>query len=147
MPATSKRSPVRALLLYAACASSLCMGTAYADATLAEWHAVSASDLDEVRGGFKDDSGISIALNIQRVAWVNGQMVAKSVLDVPSLGQVTELPSGLAIGPMLLQNQLSNQKIQASTLIDVTVNGGMRALRALNAEWALREAILNSLHR
>lgn len=111
-------------------------------AAMAGWRAVSAAELDGLRGGFQDP-GLSIAIGVQRIAWVDGQEVSKTVLQLPAgagPGMMT------TTGPAVLQNQISGLKIQTSTTIQATVDG-MSALRALNLQTAVRDAVVGSLPR
>jgi hypothetical protein len=51
-----------------------------------QWSALSSDRLDELRGGFVTDSGITITLGIERLFFVNDQLISKIVLHVPQLG-------------------------------------------------------------
>ena len=57
------------------------------DAVFALSAALSADQLDEMRGGFVTDQGLTISLGIERLFYVNNELVSQIALHVPQLGK------------------------------------------------------------
>jgi hypothetical protein len=137
--------------------------------------AVDAASLDEVRGGFElADSNIQLSFGIERAVYINGELVASTVLNLKDL-QLTAgagaapltLPDGSTaalaviqngsgnhvstqISPNLaatiIQNSLNDQKIQNVTTINATVNS-LQVLRSMSVQSAIQDGIVSSLRR
>lgn len=125
---------------------------------------VPATDLDGMRGGFVLPSGLQLSFGIERVAWVNGQMVSYLRIDIPDVARMTPAQaqelSKLArtqlvqVGPgnvfrgggnggLVIQNTLDGQDIRARTTLDVGVNT-LGLFQALNIGDALNDAVINA---
>lgn len=126
------------------------------------WEPLSAAQLDALRGGFVMPSGLELSLGIQRVAYVNGQLVASSSVNIPNitnlspqdtealaqLAQTTvvqigqnnsfEQPAGL--NGLVIQNTLDGQHIVTMTTVDVGVNT-LGMFQSLNLGNALQDAL------
>jgi hypothetical protein len=63
------------------------------DAPLSQWTALSVERLDTVRGGFTS-SEFTISFGIQRLFFVNDELVSQVVLHVPQLGQALTMLQG-----------------------------------------------------
>jgi hypothetical protein len=143
-----KRSITAALLAAAICPA---MPVA-ADGFLGQ-PAVADATLDQLRGGFVGDDGLRIAIGIERLVHINGELVSSTMLNIPDLaslqarGATLEGPlhglvqngPGNFVDPSLLgsngpgmltviQNSLDHQVIVGTTRIDLTLSG-MRAMR------------------
>lgn len=137
--------------------------------------AVDTASLDEVRGGFElADTNIQLSFGIERAVYINGELVASTVLNLKDL-QLTAgagaapltLPDGSTaalavvqngrgnhvstqISPNLaatiIQNTLNDQKIQNVTTINATVNS-LQVLRSMSVQSAIQDGIVSSLRR
>lgn len=63
------------------------------------WEPLGADALDRLRGGFVDLSGIKISFGLERMVWVNGELMQSLTLTVPDL---TSLRKG-SIGAVSVQ--------------------------------------------
>lgn len=135
--------------------------------------ALDAATLDEVRGGFEmPDSGLKFSFGIERAVYLNGELVASTVLNLRDLRLVsaTGVPGngGDAAGVLgalqngggnnvatqispqvvgtIIQNTLNDQRIQNVTTINASVNS-LQAVRTLSVQTAIQQGILNSLRR
>lgn len=117
-------------------------GGAMADNDLAvEWPAMTTDDLDDQRGGFTTDGGVSISFGIEQAVLIDGVLQVTRSFNVPEVGAVaagitgnqirvvqsgvgnsinlSELPLGVAT---FVQNSLNQTKIQNVTVINATVS-------------------------
>jgi hypothetical protein len=110
--------------------------------------AVADAQLDALRGGFLTDGGLRIALGIERLVHINGELVSSTMLRVSDLSalrargielqgsplSLVQNGPGNAIDPgvlqtlgpgmlTLVQNSLNDQVIRGTTRIDVTISG------------------------
>ena len=113
--------------------------------------AINMQRLDELRGGFLTDGGLKITLGIERSVFINNELVATTVLNVPDLAALLArgaAPAQLQGSPTLLiqngpgnslgqsvlqsfgrgmltiiQNSLDNQLVQGQTVINTTISG------------------------
>jgi hypothetical protein len=142
------RSCAIAVLLGASFIATPCLGQSFFNQP-----ALSAEQLDGMRGGFIGEDGLKIALGIERLVHVNGELAGSTVLRIPDLSAISArgielegsprsliqngpgnvLDPGVlaALGPgmlTLVQNSLNSQLIVGTTRIDITVSG-TRSLR------------------
>ncbi len=138
----------------------------------AGWPEIKVSDarLDEMRGGFDIAPGLQVAFGIERMVFINGQLVATTNFNIPNVSQITaQQAQTLASAPnktrlvqngpgnsyqpspgqtsgaaTIVQNTLNNQDIKALTTINATVNT-LGAYKALNLQSTLNQAIANSV--
>jgi len=137
--------------------------------------ALDMDSLDEIRGGFElEGSGLKFSIGIERAVFINGNLVANTVLVPKDLQQTaggasvaSALPAGSTgtlgiiqngtgnnvsaqISPNLagtvIQNTLNDQKIQNVTTINATVNS-MQTLRTMSVHNAIQTGIIGSLRR
>jgi hypothetical protein len=139
--------------------------------------ALDASVLDEIRGGFElAGSNLSFSFGIERAVYINGELVASTVLNIRDLqvvagtgtgGATLILPASTAgalgiiqngagnsatvqvnpnIAGTVIQNTLNNQRIQNVTTINATVNS-MQMMRAMSMQSAIQGGIVGSLRR
>ena len=113
--------------------------------------AINMQRLDSLRGGFITDGGLKISMGIERSVFINNELVATTILNVPDLAallargaapaQLQGSPATLvqngpgnsvgqsvlqSFGPGMLtiiQNSLDNQLIQGRTIINTTISG------------------------
>lgn len=129
---------------------------------------VDAAVLDEARGGFETAGGLSLALGIERVVSVNGEVLSRSSIAIPDLssmsadqarqahealgaarliqlgnGNFAAPDTGLGSGATLVQNTLNDQTIRTATVITSTVNS-MSLLKDLNFQATIRDALMRS---
>lgn len=125
-----------------------------------DWVPVAVEKLDGLRGGYQLPSGLLLSFGIERVAWVNGEMVSYLRVDIPDIAHMTpeqaqalsqiaqtqlvqvgpgNVANGLGQGGLVIQNTLDGQDIRARTTLDISVNT-LGLFQALNAADALRNA-------
>lgn len=128
--------------------------------------AVDDAVLDATRGGFTNSDGLAVSLGIDRLVSINGEVVARTRIDIADLGRISAdqarqtsqaLSSvklvqngdaniyragdlGAALGGIVVQNSLSNQQIRTDTLISATVNSA-GLLNTLNFQGTLQDAL------
>lgn len=137
--------------------------------------ALTDTSLDEIRGGFElADSNLKFSFGIERAVFINGQLVASTVLNVkdlqlaagsgsPQVAITSAVPGSVAVvqngggnalatqvgtglATTVLQNSLDNQKIQNVTTVNATVNAS-QILRGMSVQSAVQNGIVNSLRR
>ena len=136
------------------------------------WLAVSHRQLDTLRGGFNLGDGLMVSFGISRVAYINEQLVASTILqfgDITRLSaqQAARLGQQLMLQPQIVQNgpgnalqegavssplatvvqnTLSDQLVRTQTVINVSSNG-LSALRNMNLQASIQSALNNALGR
>lgn len=128
--------------------------------------ALNGRSLDAIRGGFSGPNGLQVSFGIERSVYINGALVTTTSLNLNGQGQATgaagqslaliQSGAGNSVAPQLLlpsampgtviQNSLNDQRIQALTVINATVNS-MQMLRSLNLQTTIREGVTDSLRR
>lgn len=134
-----------------------------------------AESLDGVRGGFDlEGSNLTYSFGIERAVFINGELVAHTVLNLKDLqwtaggggGAASQLPASSAIGAVnviqngggnsfaaqvnpnlagtVIQNTLNDQKIQNITTINAEVNSA-QLLRSMSVQSAIQNGLVNSL--
>jgi hypothetical protein len=151
------------------------LGTALDDATAdpvlgSGWAALEPSELDRVRGGFKSPSGLNVSFGIERAVYLNGELVTTTRLVVSDLGR-SGAPGAAALAPSatlalvqsgagnvfgrvsspggigtVIQNTLNDQKLQAVTVIDASVNS-LDVMRGMRLQSLVRDAVSDALRR
>ena len=125
-----------------------------------EWVAIDPATLDAYRGGYQMPTGLLLSFGIERVAFINGQMVASTRISIPDIGNMTvaqaqalsrinetqliQLGAGNVFhggrnGGLVIQNTLDGQDIRSQTTLNVSVNT-LGLFQQLNAGDALRNA-------
>lgn len=132
--------------------------------------ALHASTLDGIRGGFDAPDGLKFSFGIERAVYINGELVASTVLNLKDLQSAVGagVPAALAgsaltviqngsgngfsaqINPNLagtvIQNTLNDQRIVNITTINAAVNSA-QVLRAMALQSAIRDGVVGSLRR
>lgn len=127
--------------------------------------ALNSRSLEAIRGGYSGINGLQVFFGIERSVYVNGALVTTTSLNLSGQGQsvgggqslaLIQSGAGNSVAPQLLlpsampgtviQNTLNDQRIQALTVINATVNS-MQVLRSLNLQTTIRESITDSLRR
>lgn len=130
-----------------------------------EWVPVDPARLAGMRGGLMMPSGMVLSFGIERLVYVNGQLVASANLQIPDLGRMTaeqasalaaindgrvvQIGEGNRIEPgangnaLVIQNTLDGQAITALTTLEVGVDT-LVTLQEMNSFDALRSALITS---
>ena len=130
-----------------------------------EWVPMDPARLAEMRGGLMMPSGLMLSFGIERLVYVNGQLVASANLQIPDLGRMTadqasalaainegrvvQIGEGNRIDPgaggnaLVIQNTLDGQTITALTTLNVGV-GTLGMLQEINSYDALHNALVAS---
>ena len=130
---------------------------------------VADETLDKARGGFEVAGGLNLALGIERVVSVNGEVLSRTNIAIPDLSAMTAEQARLAHdalgaakviqlgnnnfvgsdialnnGATLLQNTLNGQDIRAATTISSSVNS-MSLLKDMNFQSTIRDGVLRAV--
>lgn len=139
--------------------------------------ALGAESLDDIRGGFElADTNLKFSFGIERAVFINGQLVASTVLNLKDLqwatggssasqtpppiggaaggieviqngpGNAFAAQAGANLAGTVIQNTLNDQKIQNVTTINAAVNSA-QVLRAMSVQSAIQQGIVSSLRR
>lgn len=128
-----------------------------------EWVPVDPARLADMRGGLMMPSGMVLSFGIERLVYVNGQLVASANLQIPDLGRMTadqasalaainegrvvQIGEGNRIDPgaggnaLVIQNTLDGQTITALTTLNVGVDT-LGMLQEMNTYGALHNALI-----
>jgi hypothetical protein len=149
-------------------------GSAWAELPAADqatvWLAASDVHLDRLRGGFGFGTGLMLSFGITRSVFANGQVIATTTLELPSLAS---LPAGAAAslgalpgtqalvvqnGPgnaiaadpppmaVFIQNTLSNHTLGTQTVIHAGTNA-LSLVKNLNVQGTIQDALQGALGR
>ncbi|MEO6518197.1 MAG: hypothetical protein ABIO17_04275 [Pseudoxanthomonas sp.] len=130
-----------------------------------EWVRVDPARLAGMRGGMQLPSGLSLSFGIDRVVYVNGDLVAATRVNVPDISHMTSeqaaalvslnqgmvvqigarnvVTPGTASNGLVIQNTLDNQDIRALTTLQVGADT-LGMLQEINSYDALRNAMIAS---
>lgn len=129
------------------------------------WTAIGPERLDGMRGGYALPSGLVVSFGFERLAWVNGELVAALRIDIPDVGAMTgaqarelallgqaqlvqsgpgnAFDAGSAGAGLVLQNSLDGATIRVQTMIDAGTSA-LGLLQAMNFGDALGRAALGA---
>ncbi|MEN1958055.1 hypothetical protein [Luteimonas changyuni] len=131
------------------------------------WTPLDAARLDAMRGGFALPSGLVVSFGFERLAWVDGELVASLRIDIPDVARITPAQAQelaqlrqvhvVQVGPgntfdaggagagagLVLQNTLDGVHIRVSTTIDAASNT-LGLLQAINFNDALGRSGLSA---
>lgn len=130
-----------------------------------EWVPVDPARLADMRGGLTMPSGVVLSFGIERLVYVNGQLVASANLQIPDIGRMTvdqanalaainegtvvqigegnSIDTGAGGNALVIQNTLDGQTITALTTLSVGV-GTLGTLQEINTYDALHNALIAS---
>lgn len=130
------------------------------------WEPVSEQQLEQARGGFTIPGGLELSLGIDRLVTINGDVVARTTLQIADLRAISaeealrarealsattlvqngagNVYTGDAISGTFIQNSLSDQVIRSQTVISSTVNS-TSLLKDINFNQSVRDAALQSI--
>ena len=130
-----------------------------------DWVAGDNTVLEQMRGGFDLAPGLRVSFGIERLVYVNGQLVASATLQIPDLGRMTadqasalaainegrvvqigegnRIDAGAGGNALVIQNTLDGQDITALTTLNVGVDT-LGMLQELNSYDALHSALITS---
>lgn len=125
------------------------------------WVPLEPGRLAAMRGGYALPSGLVVAFGFERQAWVNGELVASTRVDIPDIARMTEAQArdlaGLREGQLVqvgagnvhaaagtgaglvLQNSLDGAHIQVQATVDAATNA-LGLVQAMNFGEALGRA-------
>ena len=131
----------------------------------AEWIPMDPARLAEMRGGLVMPSGQALSFGIERLVYVNGELVASANLQIPDLARMTSeqatalaeinqgrvvqigegnrIDAGTGGNALVIQNTLDGQAISALTTLNIGVST-LGTLQDLNSYDALRSALITS---
>lgn len=131
----------------------------------AEWRPVDPARLAEMRGGYQLPTGMMLSFGIERVVYLNGELIARIAVHIPDARQISaeqaqalaDFNRGLRVqvgegnriepaqiaGGLVVQNTLDDQDIRTVTRIDVGVDT-LGAYQGLNANEALTDALIRA---
>jgi hypothetical protein len=153
-----------AMLRAGICGTLAC--AAQALAAPAGWVAVEAATLAQARGGFTTPAGLQVSLGIERVVAINGEVQSRTSFQLADIGrlgaeQAAQTRAALSevkliqngsdnialaalaestLGGIIIQNSLSDQRIQSRTLINASVNSA-GPLMAIHFNGSVSDAI------
>jgi hypothetical protein len=128
-----------------------------------ELAAATEGELDELRGGFELPGGLVMSFGIERLVYINGNLVSTTRVNLAELGELVGAGAPLAAGTTValiqngpnntaaevltsgalatvIQNSLNDQRIQAVTTINARVNS-LELLRVQRFTETLRDAV------
>jgi len=160
-------------MLLPAVVLGLALGAARAEGDrvpTAGWVALGEQQLDAVRGGFIDASGLQVSFGIERAVYLNGELVTTTRLNVADLAAISggkagaTLTGGAALlqnGPgnlidsgtvspsslaTVIQNSLNGQHIRSVTTVNATVNS-LGIVKSIDLQHSVRGALTDALRR
>lgn len=169
MKISMRSTPFKAALFVAAFATPAAQSSIL-DNGFEDCRVATANELDEMRGGFEFNHGwLKMSFGLERLAFINGALVARTTLNLPSMGAhgnpaitqsdpiVVSGPTIVQNGPnnftppaglnqaMIIQNTLDNTQIGSTTIIDVTMNS-MALVRGMAVTSSLNRMLHGSIH-
>lgn len=135
-----------------------------------DWPPVNDAQLDRMRGGFDTAGGLTVALGIERLVSINGDIIARTSVAIADLNhlsveQARQTRDALSsvkliqngsdniyqagdasrvIGGVVIQNTLNDQLIRSQTVISSTVNSAS-LLKTLNFQGSLSDALTSAV--
>ena len=129
------------------------------------WAPIDPARLLDMRGGMELPSGLMVSFGIERVVYVNGELVASAVFHVPDISRITpeqaqalaDINQGMVVqvgegnrfdadglaGGLVIQNTLDGQDIRSTTTLNVGVDT-LDTLQQLNTFDALQGALIRA---
>jgi hypothetical protein len=129
-----------------------------------EWTPIDPARLMDMRGGMELPSGLMLSFGIERLVYVNGELIASATLSIPDISRMTteqaqaladinrgmvvqvgegnRIDAGTANGGLVIQNTLDGQTLESLTTLSVGVDT-LGTLQQINAFDALHGAQIN----
>jgi len=133
------------------------------------WPAASDRQLEAVRGGFDVGNGLLASFGIERVVYINGNLVTQVSVTIPDVARMTTAQAdalaaaigtvNIQIGPgntlapamldrataaLVIQNSLDDQDIKSLTTINASVNN-LSQFSSIRLANSLQSALIGSL--
>ncbi|MCZ8111366.1 MAG: hypothetical protein ACK5Y8_08765 [Betaproteobacteria bacterium] len=155
----TRRRVLPTMLAAAACSAMAAEGTAPAPqvtpALRPAWQGpaqpLAPEQLDRLRGGFHGPDGLVLSFGIERMVYVNGQLVTTTRIAVQGLGTPSAalaqpaLPALSDLGTVV-QNALNDQQIKTLTIVNASANS-LDVLRSWSLQLSIRDAVAGSVRR
>ncbi|MDC8760966.1 hypothetical protein [Janthinobacterium fluminis] len=152
----TKRQGAAARLL---CCAASALASAAPAAAAEVWMPVAEAVLDGARGGVDLGGGLLMSLGIDRLATVNGAVVASSSVHIADLSRLGGAEAALTLlqngsgntfvpgaarqaAATVIQNTLNNQVLRTQTVINASVNS-LELLKMINFQESLHSALSN----
>jgi hypothetical protein len=132
---------------------------------VANWTPIDPARLADMRGGMQLPSGLSLSFGIERLVYVNGELVANASLQISDVsrmtteqaqalaainagmvvrtGQGNHFDAGGGAAALVIQNSLDGQQIVAITTLDISVDTLASYMQA-NTFDALHSTLINA---
>ena len=136
------------------------------------WVPVDLSVLENSRGGFEVSAGLTVSFGFLRSVSINGELVSSTQFNLPDVsrisaeqasavtaamseGRLVQVGAGNSVdaaslanlaGATVIQNSLSDQHIQTTTVINTGVNS-QSLFKAVNVQSVLNDALLGAITR
>ena len=145
--------------------SAVMAGTAVPFTAVTNWMPINPARLAEMRGGMQLPSGLSLSFGIERLVYVNGELVANASLQISDVSRMTteqaqalaSINAGMVVrtgqgnhfdpsngaATLVIQNSLDGQQIVAITTLDIGVDT-LASYMQMNASDALHSALINA---
>lgn len=145
--------------------TSMAQGRASSEAMGNGWTPIDPARLMDMRGGMELPSGLLLSFGIERLVYVNGELVASASLRVADVGRITpeqaqalaDINRGMVVqvgegnlfdastagAGLVIQNTLDGQEIQSITTLDVGVDT-LGMLQEMNSFDALHGALIQA---
>lgn len=112
---------------------------------------LSPVQLDRLRGGFHGPDGLVLSFGIERMVYVNGQLVTTTRIAVQGLGTPSAALAQPALPAMsdlgtVVQNALNDQQIKTLTIVNASANS-LDVLRSWSLQLSIRDAVAGSVRR
>lgn len=113
--------------------------------------ALAPEQLDRLRGGFQGPDGLVLSFGIERMVYVNGNLVTTTRIAVQGLGAPagsgpqSALPALADMGTVV-QNALNDQHIKTLTIVNASANS-LDVLRSWSLQLSIRDAVAGSVRR
>lgn len=137
-----------------------------------QWVPVDLVVLENARGGFEVSAGLTVSFGFLRSVSINGELVSSTRFNLPDVSRISaeqasavtaamrearlvQVGAGNSVdalslanlsGATVIQNSLSNQHIQTTTVINTGVNS-QSLFKAVNVQSVLNDALLGALTR
>jgi hypothetical protein len=107
--------------------------------------------LDQLRGGFMGPDGLVLSFGIERLVYMNGNLITTTRIAVQGMGTpgaALQQPALSALPDLgtVVQNSLNDQRIQTLTIVNASANS-LEVLRSWSLQLSIRDAVTGSVRR